>query len=130
MRALAVCLLAACGSSSPATPDLASGGDMVVALPPEDMAGGCTTCTAFSTTCGAALNCSKLMGHTGTLCCKTPGATPAGMPCATDEDCAADTVCLPDKLGQVQSRCYLLCDGSHVCPGGSCNVFSGLQVCR
>ena len=128
MRALVLALvLCGCGSSTESTPDLAITGDMATSLPPNDMA-GCMLCTAFITNCGTGLNCSKNSG--GSLCCRAPGTTAAGQPCKKDEDCVADAVCLPDKLGIVQSRCYALCDGSHPCPSGSCNVFSGIQVCR
>jgi hypothetical protein len=134
MRALVfTLLLAACGgSSTQSSPDLAMQGDMVVYLPTQDMAGGgCTSCQAFSTTCGTE-NCSKVVKQLGvnTLCCKTPGTTAADIPCTKDEDCVADAVCLPDKLGVVQNRCYSLCDGSHPCPSGTCNTFAGLMVCR
>jgi hypothetical protein len=127
---LLVLCLAACGSSTGSSSDLATLDDMMVFLPTPDMAGACTTCSAFVTNCGPGLNCAKVLGHTGSLCCKTPGAVAAGQPCSKDEDCVADAVCLPDKLGIVQNRCYALCDGSHACATNTCNVFAGLQVCR
>jgi hypothetical protein len=132
MRALLfTLLLAACGGSSQSSPDLAEQGDMVVFLPTQDMAGACTSCMAFSTTCGTQ-SCSKTITQLGTdtLCCKTPGTTAALMPCTKDEDCVADAVCLPDKQGIVQKRCYALCDGSHPCTTNTCIGFAGLMVCR
>jgi hypothetical protein len=130
MKALLALALAACAASPTANPDLADSSDMLTVIPSPDLS-GCNICSAFVTNCGTGLNCSKVLDHTGSLCCKTPGNKTAGTPCNTDEDCAADTVCLPDKTATVQFRCYALCDGSHPCAGAAaCNVFGGLQVCR
>jgi hypothetical protein len=94
--------------------------------------GNYTPCVAFSNACGVGMNCSAVVriNSADSLVCKTPGTTAAGMPCNSDYDCVADVVCLPDKLGIVQNRCYALCDGTHACATGPCNTYAGLQVCR
>lgn len=84
------------------------------------------TCQAFGT-CPSGMTCAEhrtdVTGFPDFLLdCRLPAGVAVGGACNDDGNCVADAVC-------ISNVCRALCDQTHACAAGSCNMFGDAGVC-